>query len=260
MHLSRHRGFTLIELLVVIAIIALLVTILMPTLTRAKDLARRAVCASNMRNIATANQLYATEGDGEMAPCHLYSDVNFINFGHWVEWFYWPSKGWQNLAFLYVAQTLAPGSLYCPAQDSAQATAYEENARRGFPPAESEWRLDGSTLWAYSPDDPTYSLRGGFAWNPRKTDDASGLGGPRKYETVEDLNPSDVLACDVVRMETPHAGDDGWNVLLGDGSVGFAVDETVLEIIAESNATHSWGFDRDVPAWREVLDRLAAGR
>ena len=49
-HISarRMRGFTLIELLVVIAIISLLVSILIPSLKRAKELARRAVCASNL--------------------------------------------------------------------------------------------------------------------------------------------------------------------------------------------------------------------
>jgi prepilin-type N-terminal cleavage/methylation domain-containing protein len=55
--LSR-RGFTLIELLVVIAILALLLSLLVPSLKMAKELARRAVCLSNQHQIGNATQAY----------------------------------------------------------------------------------------------------------------------------------------------------------------------------------------------------------
>lgn len=56
---QHPKGFTLIELLVVIAIIALLVTMLLPSLKMARDLARFAACKNNIRGVAIANQLYA---------------------------------------------------------------------------------------------------------------------------------------------------------------------------------------------------------
>lgn len=59
-----NRAFTLIELLVVIAIISLLVSILLPSLTRAKRMARDVICASNMRNVGHAWIIYASEHDG----------------------------------------------------------------------------------------------------------------------------------------------------------------------------------------------------
>ncbi|GMU24100.1 MAG: hypothetical protein AMXMBFR13_41770 [Phycisphaerae bacterium] len=55
----RRSAFTLIEVLVVVAIIALLVAILLPSLSRARQQARSAMCLSNMRSMAMAVHLYA---------------------------------------------------------------------------------------------------------------------------------------------------------------------------------------------------------
>ena len=59
--MKRSKGFTLIELLVVIAIIALLVAILLPSLGRARELAKQAVCQSNLNSIGKAIMLYKTD-------------------------------------------------------------------------------------------------------------------------------------------------------------------------------------------------------
>ena len=64
----RLSGFTLIELLVVIAIISLLVSILLPSLRQAKELAKASICLAHMRPIVIAVNMYADEEDGYMPP------------------------------------------------------------------------------------------------------------------------------------------------------------------------------------------------
>lgn len=60
----RHHGFTLVELLVVIGIIALLISILLPSLSKAQRAARAVQCASNMRSIMQGVLLYAQQYNG----------------------------------------------------------------------------------------------------------------------------------------------------------------------------------------------------
>jgi len=59
MRLNRRAGFTLVELLVVIGIIAILISMLMPVLGKAKDQADRVNCQSKLRQLVTAVRLYA---------------------------------------------------------------------------------------------------------------------------------------------------------------------------------------------------------
>jgi len=65
---KRRRGFTLIELLVVIAIIGILAAMVFPVFARARESARKAVCLSNVKNIALAIQMYLADNNDTLTP------------------------------------------------------------------------------------------------------------------------------------------------------------------------------------------------
>ena len=65
------HGFTLIELLVVISIISLLLSIMMPSLSRARDAGRSVVCKSNLKTMGLAEFLFVQENGGKIASGRL---------------------------------------------------------------------------------------------------------------------------------------------------------------------------------------------
>lgn len=76
--LSRRRGgFTLIELLVVVAIIALLIAILLPSLSRARNMANTTACAANLKGLGLAAHIYAQEFDWYVPRDDLNGGHNF---------------------------------------------------------------------------------------------------------------------------------------------------------------------------------------
>ncbi len=72
---TRRRGFTLIELLVVIAIIGILASMVFPVFARARESARRAVCLSNVKNIALAFQMYLADNNDTLPPAEHRQEV-----------------------------------------------------------------------------------------------------------------------------------------------------------------------------------------
>lgn len=63
---KEKAGFTLLELCFVIAVVGILAAILLPSLAKARESARRSVCASNLRQLGAAIHLYALEHKGEL--------------------------------------------------------------------------------------------------------------------------------------------------------------------------------------------------
>jgi len=80
MHKRARFGFTLVELLVVIAIIGILIAMLLPAIQAARESARRANCSGNLKQYATAIQVYADRNAEQIVP----SAVNRNNGLSWI--------------------------------------------------------------------------------------------------------------------------------------------------------------------------------
>jgi prepilin-type N-terminal cleavage/methylation domain-containing protein len=78
---TKKAGFTLIELLVVIAVIALLLSILLPAINKARELAKRAICANQLRQVGLAIPVYAEAYDDSL-PWWGYDDATISECHH----------------------------------------------------------------------------------------------------------------------------------------------------------------------------------
>src|SRR4051812_16709739 len=84
----RRFGFTLVELLVVIGIIALLVSILLPALSRARRQAKTVQCQSNMRQVAAALMMYISDNKGHFPPAQAQAQTSNVIYP---DGFWWPN-------------------------------------------------------------------------------------------------------------------------------------------------------------------------
>ncbi|MBN2210107.1 MAG: type II secretion system protein [Sedimentisphaerales bacterium] len=105
---SGHKGFTLIELLVVVSIIALLVSILLPALSKAREQAKKIYCANNLKQIATAMNMYALENKSQYPPFGKYNSVT----KQWDD--IWPWACSYYMTDLVLASGGDRRTMYCP--------------------------------------------------------------------------------------------------------------------------------------------------
>lgn len=257
--MKRRKGFTLIELLVVVAIIALLISILLPSLSRARELAKRAVCAANLRGIGQSMHIYANDNE-EAFPQDLYREptstannrhsVTFIGqmsvdlttritTDTWTETH--PSR---SLFLMVISGDVSPKQFVCPSSGDAEDTMrnIDGGVERSAQPGVNRFDFKGYPQLSYG-----YQMPFGNKGKPREGMDprqiisadkgpyfVAGVTDPTTGTTPDQLVPGTPAlpsgtAQDMLQLRTDawrpynsrnHNGE-GQNCLFVDGHVEF---------------------------------------
>lgn len=127
--MRRQFAFTLVELLVVIGIIALLVSVLLPALARARESARAVKCLSNMRNLGLASMMYANENRGYLVQAGMAHGG--AHAAEEVAWFNTLQQYYQNKLVARCPSDVSPhwpeGSPVRPGTEQFRRTSYGIN-------------------------------------------------------------------------------------------------------------------------------------
>lgn len=201
----RLRGFTLVELLVVVGIIAVLISVLLPTLSRSREAAARAACLSNLRQIhqflvmyAGENRQYVPIGYRAGNPEGMKQFNSMVYSGttqRAVLWGVLWETGWMP----------SPAVFFCPSEsDPSRQQGTDVNPwPPPVPPATSTRNIQagyGGRPDRAIPDDPA-------TWTPQTL--------PRLGDFAGRAMIADLVAVPA-RVDSRHR--TGVNVLFGDGS------------------------------------------
>jgi prepilin-type N-terminal cleavage/methylation domain-containing protein/prepilin-type processing-associated H-X9-DG protein len=224
---NRSRGFTLIELLVVIAIIAILAAILFPVFAMAREAARKTSCASNLRQLGTATQMYVQDNDGQYFQ-HWYATPTYW-FGR-LDTSVSPPKVYreQGLLYPYIKNfdiQKCPSFTGKPAYGEVATGAYGYNVTyltTGFGQAGvNEAVIQKPTSCALFADSAQYS-----GWKSP----------PVLEETLSIWPPSSTVTYNYAVVQFRHAGTA--NVVFADGHVKAAHPTLAAEPYAHYNLHH----------------------
>jgi prepilin-type N-terminal cleavage/methylation domain-containing protein len=212
------RAFTLVELLVVIAIIALLISILAPSLKIAKDIAKLVICSTNINGTGKAVLMYCETNKGWIPPVYpnnykaslspAWRDMYTASAPwHGLRTIEWESQyvrkswgGYQGLGLLYQGGTVTNANLfYCPSRTSSDE--WNRDYTRAYWPTvwDSEARSDGSGGWSRH--------RTSYHLAPVQTDKQH-KDGDMQYYSTNQIDSAAVMVMDLLK-QLPSEGD--WN-------------------------------------------------
>jgi prepilin-type N-terminal cleavage/methylation domain-containing protein len=215
---TRPNAFTLIELLVVVSIIAVLISILLPSLAHAKRNAKRVACATNLRQLSIASRAYAGANEdflpamaGQATSAYNYSNLSWNIVGS-----AGPNASYYGPGLLFSSGTLTnPRVLLCPSQKSDS--------------------FNGSS-WA-----TPFGKVAGVTYRPSYNFQPYHTAGKVAYPKLTQLTNNVFLANDIIQNDTElaHAGDSGtplWNVVYADGhAVGIRASDVFKKLLSYPN-------------------------
>lgn len=263
--LPRARGFTLVELLVVIGIIAVLISILLPALNRAREMAKQVKCLANLKQISLATVMYCNEN--KMWLPYDAPD----NWEHTEDVFWWQQDRIDQIGQggigIYLRLNNSPAGLAvvrCPSDDYTYRPA--SSTKKAYPISYSmnSYMASGSSH-VKAREDPAYTppAQGAIAmkitdikqpankiiWyeeDSRTINDANG--------TLEPGNPTNLLSTRHDPTQKGKLDDLSANPppnLDGRGNVGFADGHAEFVPRAEAHSKYHWAPDENAYAYRK---------
>lgn len=253
MHRKRGTAFTLVELLVVIGIIAILISILLPTMGRAKEQANRTVCLSNMRDLGTAFRIYATQYK-DICPVGYVANIQTASlsarqkqFSYVIHWSNGTAFKPTQMGILAAAGLMkAPKAYYCP------SSIFDEQFQFNTP--SNPWPYDSKgnppTVAPATHTRTPYNTRPSAGWGiysaspidpnngPPYQDATASTPATNAYPRFSKLKNKAIIA-DLVRFKTDVQKTHriGVNVLYGHGGAMW-VPLKVFEKPAWTNIPH----------------------